>query len=138
MTDGFEYLCGISSLLLFFLKVGSSLPDLTGGSDICQGPKKTCVCLSSSLEMCCQEQQTPVSSIQEWKRLFLLNIDTYAIGSKRKKIMISGQDCNENSNYLFPEKELRFQSQFPHSCVCERFLYSQNQSTYPNYSQTHE
>ncbi len=49
MTDGSEYLCGISSLLLFFIKVGSSLPDLTGGSDICQGPKKICVCLSSSL-----------------------------------------------------------------------------------------
>jgi hypothetical protein len=51
MTDGSEYLCGISSLLLFFLKVGSSLPDLTGGSDICQGPKKICVCLSSSLDV---------------------------------------------------------------------------------------
>ncbi len=28
--------------------------------------------------------------------------------------------CNENPNYLFPEKELRGLS--PHSCVCERFI----------------
>jgi hypothetical protein len=30
----------------------------------------------------------------------------------------------------FAEKELRGLSQFPHSCVCERNIYSQDQSTY--------
>jgi hypothetical protein len=30
----------------------------------------------------------------------------------------------ENSKQIFQEKELRgLSSQFPHSCVCERFLY---------------
>ncbi len=40
--------------------------------------------------------------------------------------------CNENSIYVFPEKELRSlpHSQFPHLCVCEGFIYSQDQSTY--------
>ncbi len=39
--------------------------------------------------------------------------------------------CNENPIYVFPEKELRgLQSQFPHFCVCERFIYSQDRSTY--------
>ncbi len=39
--------------------------------------------------------------------------------------------CNENSIYVFPEKEIaRPHSQFPHSCVCERLTYSQNRSTY--------
>ncbi len=37
----------------------------------------------------------------------------------------------ENLKQKFPEKELSsFQSQFSHSCVCERFLYSQNRSAY--------
>ncbi len=30
------------------------------------------------------------------------------------------------------------QSQFPYSCVCERFIYSQDRSIYINRSQTHE
>ncbi len=63
----------------------------------------------------------------------------------------------ENSRQIFPgkelpEKELRApQSQFPHSCLCERFIYSQDLSAYSaagkyvdrsweyiNRSQTHE
>ncbi len=39
--------------------------------------------------------------------------------------------CNENPIYVFPGKEFaRPQSQFPRSCVCERFIYSQDRSTY--------
>jgi hypothetical protein len=39
--------------------------------------------------------------------------------------------CNENPIYAFPEKEIaRPQSQLPHSCVCERLIYSQDRSTY--------
>jgi hypothetical protein len=35
------------------------------------------------------------------------------------------------SIYVFPEKGIALpQSQFPHSCVCERFIYSQDRSTY--------
>jgi hypothetical protein len=37
----------------------------------------------------------------------------------------------ENSKQIFPEKELRgHRSQFPHSCVCERFIYSHDRSAY--------
>jgi hypothetical protein len=38
----------------------------------------------------------------------------------------------ENSKQKFPEQELHGQpqSQFPHSCVCERFIYSHDRSTY--------
>jgi hypothetical protein len=54
--------------------------------------------------------------------------------------------CNENPIYVFPFWKLRGpQSQFSHSCVCERFIYPQDQSTYflqqnrqNNRSQTHE
>ncbi len=38
--------------------------------------------------------------------------------------------CNENPIYVFPGKELRGLSPNFHSCVCERFIYSQDQSTY--------
>jgi hypothetical protein len=35
----------------------------------------------------------------------------------------------ENSKQIFPEKELcGFSPQFPHSCVCERFIYFQDRS----------
>jgi len=35
------------------------------------------------------------------------------------------------SHLCIPKKEIaRPQSQFPHSCVCERFIYSQDQCTY--------
>jgi hypothetical protein len=58
----------------------------------------------------------------------------------------------ENSKQIFPEKELPgLSSQFPHSCVCERFIYSHDRSAYStagkyvdqsgkyiNRSQTHE
>ncbi len=39
--------------------------------------------------------------------------------------------CNENINYVFPFlKIVRPQSQFQHSCVCERFIFPQDWSTY--------
>jgi hypothetical protein len=39
--------------------------------------------------------------------------------------------CNENPIYVFLYWEfLGLSPQFPHSCVCERFMYSQNRSTY--------
>jgi hypothetical protein len=39
--------------------------------------------------------------------------------------------CNENPFYVFPEKGIaRSQSRFPHSCVCERFVYYQDRSTF--------
>jgi hypothetical protein len=38
---------------------------------------------------------------------------------------------NENPIYVFPEKELRGLSpKFQVLCVCERFIYSQDRSTY--------
>ncbi len=48
---------------------------------------------------------------------------------------VSSGNCalrNTAKNHIFPEKELRGhpQSQLPHSCVCERFLHSQDQSAY--------
>jgi hypothetical protein len=37
----------------------------------------------------------------------------------------------QNSKQIFPEKLIVWpQSQFRHSCVCERFIYSQERSTY--------
>jgi hypothetical protein len=53
-------------------------------------------------------------------------------GSKRHPIPDPDpQHCrNENSIYVFLFWELaRPQSQFPHSCVCEQFIYSQDRST---------
>ncbi len=38
--------------------------------------------------------------------------------------------CNENPIYVFLLGIARPQSQFPYSCVCERFIYSQDRSTY--------
>jgi hypothetical protein len=56
-----------------------------------------------------------------------------------------GQDTLLRKSHLcIPRKGIaRPQSQFPHSCVCERFIYSQAQITdgsweYINRSQTHE
>ncbi len=62
------------------------------------------------------------------------------------------KENTENFKQIFPEKELRgLRSQFPHSCVCERFIYLHNRSAfsaaekqvdrsweYINRSQTHE
>ncbi len=65
----------------------------------------------------------------------------------------SVMDVFDNLKQIFPEKELRVhsQSQFPHSCVCERYMYSHDRSAYSscrknvdrsweyiNRSQTHE
>ncbi len=37
----------------------------------------------------------------------------------------------ENSKQIFPEKKIaQPQSQFPHSCVFERFIFSRNRSAY--------
>ncbi len=44
----------------------------------------------------------------------------------------SSVHCTENLIYVFPEKELRGlspNSYIQHSCVCERFIYSQDRST---------
>ncbi len=57
-----------------------------------------------------------------------------------------GLHCNGNSTYIFLFLEIAGpQPQFPHSCVCERFIYSQDRSTYfllqkrqTHRSQTHE
>jgi hypothetical protein len=39
--------------------------------------------------------------------------------------------CSENHIYVFPFLGIaRPHSQFPHSCVCEKFIYSQDWSTY--------
>ncbi len=39
--------------------------------------------------------------------------------------------CNENPHLCIPRKGIaRPQSQFPHSCVCEQWVYSQDRSTY--------
>jgi hypothetical protein len=44
---------------------------------------------------------------------------------------VSDPHCNENPIYEFPEKEIaRPQSQFPHSGVCEWFIYYQDRSTF--------
>ncbi len=43
---------------------------------------------------------------------------------RRHFITSSSIHCKENPFYVFIEKELRGLSQFPHSCVCERFIYS--------------
>jgi hypothetical protein len=41
----------------------------------------------------------------------------------------SAPHCNQKSHLCIPRKGIaRPQSQFPHSCVCERFLYSQDKS----------
>jgi hypothetical protein len=73
---------------------------------------------------------------------FLVSINVYKYGLRRYvrtqrhiKLKLSlrylVQHGNENPIYVFLEKDLRgLQSQFPHSCVCERFIYSQNRSTY--------
>ncbi len=44
----------------------------------------------------------------------------------------SVMDVFDNFKQIFPEKELRVlsQSQFPHSCVCERYMYSHDRSAY--------
>jgi hypothetical protein len=36
----------------------------------------------------------------------------------------------ENTKQILPKGIARSQSQFPHSCVCERFVYSYDQSAY--------
>jgi hypothetical protein len=39
--------------------------------------------------------------------------------------------CIENLIYVFPEMKLRgLQIQFLHSCICVRFIYSQDRSAY--------
>ncbi len=47
------------------------------------------------------------------------------------QLLLYNMHCNENSFYVFLFWEFaRPQSQFPHSCVCERFIYSPDRSTY--------
>ncbi len=48
------------------------------------------------------------------------------------RVSVEGTDVDENpiNVFLFWELRARPQSQFPHLCVCERFIHSQDQSTY--------
>jgi hypothetical protein len=44
---------------------------------------------------------------------------------------VRAMHCKENPIYIFLFGGIaQPQSQFPHSCVCERFIYSQDRSTY--------
>jgi hypothetical protein len=49
---------------------------------------------------------------------------------RRKRWNINWAHCNENPIYVFLFWELRPQSQFLLSCVCQRFIYTQDRSTY--------
>ena len=69
---------------------------------------------------------------------------------KSKSRYIPCHTLQRKSHLCVPRKGIaRPQSQFTHSCVCERFIYSQNRTAYSaagnmwtdpgiNYSQTHE
>jgi hypothetical protein len=49
---------------------------------------------------------------------------------------LSAPHCKENPIYVLPEKKLRGLSlKFLHSCICERFIYSQDWSNYNNFLQ---
>ncbi len=39
-------------------------------------------------------------------------------------------NCNQNPISVFPKKNRAASVPFPHLCVCERFIYSQDRSTY--------
>jgi hypothetical protein len=46
-------------------------------------------------------------------------------------IMKTDSHCQENLDLCTPRKETaRPQSQFPHSCFCEQFIYFHDRSTY--------
>jgi hypothetical protein len=50
---------------------------------------------------------------------------------KRTHVCTVHHTLQEISIYEFPEKELRsLIPKFPHLCVCERFIYSHDRSTY--------
>jgi hypothetical protein len=70
-----------------------------------------------------------------WPRLFYKKSrkeEEKNTNSTRSHRPPSGPHCNENPIYvfLFFLGIARPRSQFPHLCVCERFIYSQDWSTY--------
>jgi hypothetical protein len=70
------------------------------------------------------EKYKILSALSCTKEVWLLN--RYRHPTKSATI-----HCKEISMYVFLEKELRGASpKFPHSCVCERFINSNDRSTY--------
>jgi len=50
---------------------------------------------------------------------------------KRLKLSTLQRHKTKNSKQIFPEKELRgLNPEFPHSRVCERFIYSRDRSAF--------
>jgi hypothetical protein len=64
--------------------------------------------------------------IREWKQ-------GKETGKGNRETMSALQRKNtEFSKQIFPEKEYGSQSQFLHSCACERFIYFHDRSAYPD------
>jgi hypothetical protein len=63
------------------------------------------------------------------KKIFLACFQKFNLSLSSPRSALQRQNT-EISKQIFPEKEYRTQSQFPHSCVCERFIYSHHRSAY--------
>ncbi len=82
-----------------------------------------------------------------WNKIFIWHICCVVLSQFR---LLSHAHCTENSKQIFPEMKLRGpRSQFLHSCICERFIYSHDpyfsvlrlltdRKEYINRSQIHE
>ncbi len=92
----------------FYLKLGKSSADI---SDL---PSPSTVCSSLGRR---GDLGGEISHVSNSRR-----------GAKSSNYLCT---CKQDSIYVFPEiKTARTQSQFPHSSVCERFIYSHDRSTY--------
>jgi hypothetical protein len=65
-------------------------------------------------------------TFKEWGTVFLLKVG-FKGWVRRKEPSEGIVHGKEDPIYLFPEMKLRF---LPHSCICERFIYSRDLSTY--------
>ncbi len=91
----------------------------------CSSDLKVSICHAKSLRLMMIDES-----------LFLLSRKSFVADLKvptcwEESIVFQCLHCNENPIYVFLFGGIaRFQSHFPHSCVCERFIYSRYRSTY--------
>jgi hypothetical protein len=64
-------------------------------------------------------------------KAYNLALDDIRLALEVLPSFLSRYTASENPIYVFPEEKLRgLTSNFPRSCICERFIYSHDRSAY--------
>ncbi len=73
-----------------------------------------------------QNVMDPQHWFKEWGTVFVLKVG-FKGWARRQEPSEGIVHCKDDPIYLFPEMKLRG---LPESCICERFIYSHDRSTY--------